>query len=150
MKAAIIGLTFCVPLLTALRYVPVEFAAAVVLSEGALFWVASRSRETSANIRANRDGCGALHTACRLHFRLVSMNCDGIARCYRWLEYGMFGRALEQTRLEYLELAANARHCLILGDGDGRFLAAFGPERRGRGGCDREQRGDVVGGEAAA
>jgi ubiquinone/menaquinone biosynthesis C-methylase UbiE len=53
------------------------------------------------------------------------MNCDRIARWYRWLEYAAFGRALEQTRLEYLDETASARHSLVLGDGDGRFLAAL-------------------------
>lgn len=53
------------------------------------------------------------------------MNCDRIARWYRWLEYLAFGRALERRRREYLNEAANARSVLILGDGDGRFTAEF-------------------------
>jgi SAM-dependent methyltransferase len=53
------------------------------------------------------------------------MNCDPIARWYRVLEYLVFGRALEARRLEYLEQTANARSVLMLGDGDGRFLAEF-------------------------
>ena len=51
------------------------------------------------------------------------MNCDRIARCYRWLEYLFFGRALERRR-EYLDEVENARSVLILGD-DGRFTAEF-------------------------
>jgi ubiquinone/menaquinone biosynthesis C-methylase UbiE len=58
------------------------------------------------------------------------MNCDGIARWYRWLEYAMFGRALEHTRLQYLDLISASRNALILGDGDGRFLAAFAERNR--------------------
>lgn len=53
------------------------------------------------------------------------MNCDAIARCYRWLEYLTFGRALERRRREYLDEVADARSVLILGDGDGRFTAEF-------------------------
>jgi SAM-dependent methyltransferase len=53
------------------------------------------------------------------------MDCDGIARWYRFFEYFAFGRALERRRLEYLEAVADARSVLILGDGDGRFTAEF-------------------------
>jgi SAM-dependent methyltransferase len=53
------------------------------------------------------------------------MNCNGIARWYRFLEYLAFGRALERTRVEYLDEVADARSVLILGDGDGRFTAEF-------------------------
>jgi SAM-dependent methyltransferase len=53
------------------------------------------------------------------------MNCDAIARWYRWLEYLTFGRALERRRREYLDEVADARSVLILGDGDGRFTAEF-------------------------
>lgn len=53
------------------------------------------------------------------------MNCDRIARAYRWLEYLAFGRALERRRYRFLADAAGARRALILGDGDGRFLARF-------------------------
>ncbi len=51
------------------------------------------------------------------------MNCDKIARVYRWLEYIAFGRALERRRFRFLAEAAGARRTLLLGDGDGRFLA---------------------------
>jgi SAM-dependent methyltransferase len=53
------------------------------------------------------------------------MNCDRIAKWYRWLEYLVFGRALERRRREYLSEVTNARSVLILGDGDGRFTAEF-------------------------
>ncbi len=51
------------------------------------------------------------------------MNADRIASGYRWLEYAAFGRALEHSRFEFLSHAAQAQRVLILGEGDGRFLA---------------------------
>ena len=51
------------------------------------------------------------------------MNADGIAASYRWLEYAAFGRELERARFDYLDRASDARRVLILGEGDGRFLA---------------------------
>ena len=53
------------------------------------------------------------------------MNCDRIARWYRWFEYAGFGRALERRREAFLGDVANARRVLALGDGDGRALAAL-------------------------
>lgn len=53
------------------------------------------------------------------------MNCDPIARWYRWIEYAGFGRALERRREALLEHVADARNVLALGDGDGRALAAL-------------------------
>ncbi|MGH9596613.1 MAG: class I SAM-dependent methyltransferase [Edaphobacter sp.] len=46
-----------------------------------------------------------------------------IARPYRWLEYLTLGKALENCRLHYLPQLLTQRNALILGDGDGRFLA---------------------------
>jgi SAM-dependent methyltransferase len=46
-----------------------------------------------------------------------------IARPYRWLEYFTFGGALERCRTHYLSQLRESRHALVLGDGDGRFLA---------------------------
>ena len=51
------------------------------------------------------------------------MNADPIASSYRWLEYAAFGLALENARFDFLSHAAAARRVLILGEGDGRFLA---------------------------
>jgi SAM-dependent methyltransferase len=51
------------------------------------------------------------------------MNADRIASSYRWLEYAAFGLALEQARFDFIARAAGARRVLILGEGDGRFLA---------------------------
>lgn len=53
------------------------------------------------------------------------MNCDRIARWYRWFEYAGFGRALERRREAFLRDVSDARRVLTLGDGDGRALAAL-------------------------
>ncbi len=65
------------------------------------------------------------------------MNADRIARLYRWFEYLAFGRALERRRFAYLSQLRGCRRALILGEGDGRFLAAL-LER------NRELQADVV------
>jgi ubiquinone/menaquinone biosynthesis C-methylase UbiE len=51
------------------------------------------------------------------------MNADPIAASYRWMEYAAFGQALEKARFDFLARAAEAHRVLILGEGDGRFLA---------------------------
>jgi ubiquinone/menaquinone biosynthesis C-methylase UbiE len=51
------------------------------------------------------------------------VNCDPIARAYRWFEYAAFGRELERRRYRYLAEISGAQNALVLGDGDGRFLA---------------------------
>ena len=51
------------------------------------------------------------------------VNFDPIARPYRWLEYLILGRTLERCRLHYLPNLLQQKRALILGDGDGRFLA---------------------------
>lgn len=53
------------------------------------------------------------------------MNCDRIARAYRWMEYATFGVALERRRRHFLHDIRSARRVLVLGDGDGRFTAEF-------------------------
>jgi SAM-dependent methyltransferase len=50
-------------------------------------------------------------------------NFDHIAKPYRWLEYLTLGKALENCRNHYLPHLLNRRRALVLGDGDGRFLA---------------------------
>jgi SAM-dependent methyltransferase len=50
-------------------------------------------------------------------------NFDLLARPYRWLEYATFGQALERCRYHFLPALTDARRALVLGDGDGRFLA---------------------------
>jgi SAM-dependent methyltransferase len=55
--------------------------------------------------------------------RLRPANFDRVARPYRWLEYLSFGRSLERCRNHYLAQLGGCRSALVLGDGDGRFLA---------------------------
>ena len=50
-------------------------------------------------------------------------NFDRIARPYRWLEYLTLGPALTRCRAHFLPQLADRRSALVLGDGDGRFLA---------------------------
>ncbi|HTW44581.1 MAG TPA: class I SAM-dependent methyltransferase [Acidobacteriaceae bacterium] len=50
-------------------------------------------------------------------------NFDRIARPYRWLEYLSFGPMLERCRFCRIPQLKSARRALVLGDGDGRFLA---------------------------
>lgn len=52
-------------------------------------------------------------------------NFNPIARPYRWLEYLTLGRALERCRLHFLPALLNRKRALVIGDGDGRFLAAL-------------------------
>jgi methyltransferase family protein len=52
-------------------------------------------------------------------------NFNFIARPYRWLEYLTLGRALERCRLHFLSLLLDRKRALVLGDGDGRFLASL-------------------------
>ncbi len=52
-------------------------------------------------------------------------NFDRIARPYRLLEHLTLGRALSRTRTDHLPALTTARNALVLGDGDGRFLAAL-------------------------
>ena len=49
-------------------------------------------------------------------------NFDRVARPYRWLEYITFGPWLARCRNAQLAHLTTARHALVLGDGDGRFL----------------------------
>lgn len=50
-------------------------------------------------------------------------NFDCIARAYHWLEYLTLGHALERCRTYFLPQVEDRTHALVLGDGDGRFLA---------------------------
>jgi SAM-dependent methyltransferase len=53
----------------------------------------------------------------------LAVNFDPVARLYRWTEYLSFGPMLERCRETYLARLTEARRALVLGDGDGRFLA---------------------------
>jgi SAM-dependent methyltransferase len=55
------------------------------------------------------------------HAREPSFNL--IARPYRWLEYLTLGKALEECRAHFLPQLGDRQRALVLGDGDGRFLA---------------------------
>ena len=59
------------------------------------------------------------------------MNCDPIARWYRWLEYGAFGGALMRRRVAFLLDVVDAHRVFVVGDGDGRFLALLVEQNRG-------------------
>jgi SAM-dependent methyltransferase len=48
---------------------------------------------------------------------------DRVARIYRWAEYISLGPLLERTRKHYLTQLTACHRALVLGDGDGRFLA---------------------------
>lgn len=53
----------------------------------------------------------------------MSTSFNRVARAYRWLEYLSFGPWLARCRNAQLPHLAQARHALVLGDGDGRFLS---------------------------
>ena len=53
------------------------------------------------------------------------MNCDRIARWYRWLEYAGFGGELERRRFQFLGEVSDTHRVLAVGEGDGRFLEKF-------------------------
>ena len=48
---------------------------------------------------------------------------DRVARLYRWAEYLALGPLLTRTRQHHLPQLSHCRRALVLGDGDGRFLA---------------------------
>jgi ubiquinone/menaquinone biosynthesis C-methylase UbiE len=50
-------------------------------------------------------------------------NFDRVARIYRWAEYLTLGPLLQRTRTHFLKQLPTLNRALILGDGDGRFLA---------------------------
>jgi SAM-dependent methyltransferase len=50
------------------------------------------------------------------------MNADRLAPWYRFIEYAVYGRALERCRFAFLDRLRDARRVLMLGEGDGRAL----------------------------
>ena len=55
----------------------------------------------------------------------TEVNFDLISRPYRWLEYLTFGPTLQRCRTHFIPAVADKKSALVLGDGDGRFLAAL-------------------------
>ena len=52
-----------------------------------------------------------------------SSNFDGVAQIYRWAEYLALGPLLQRTRTHFVSSFGSRKQALVLGDGDGRFLA---------------------------
>jgi ubiquinone/menaquinone biosynthesis C-methylase UbiE len=50
---------------------------------------------------------------------------DRVARIYRWLETFVFGNQLQQARLAFPGEIDSPGRVLVVGEGDGRFLAEF-------------------------
>src|SRR6185437_264248 len=106
-----------------------------------------RCRAVPGRSRFRRAACSAGRCArARRHQRISSSHCrrrgpayaapagyfplmpaptnfDHLARPYRWLEYLTFGPMLERCRFCRIPELTGARRALVLGDGDGRFLA---------------------------
>ena len=57
-------------------------------------------------------------------------NFNAIARPYRWLEYFTFARLLERARFAHIPSITDRKRALVLGDGDGRFLARLAVQNR--------------------
>jgi ubiquinone/menaquinone biosynthesis C-methylase UbiE len=53
----------------------------------------------------------------------MAANFDSLARPYRWMERLSFGGALARARVAHVDTLSSCRQVLLLGDGDGRFLA---------------------------
>jgi hypothetical protein len=64
-----------------------------------------------------------IRTGIQAEGRIAPPNFDPIAHLYRPLEYFTLGRALENCRFHFLSNVRARSHALVLGDGDGRFLA---------------------------
>jgi SAM-dependent methyltransferase len=50
---------------------------------------------------------------------------DRVAPHYRWLETLVFGNQLQRARVAFMREIGSPRRVLIVGEGDGRFLAEF-------------------------
>ncbi len=53
------------------------------------------------------------------------MNFDRVAASYRWLETIVFGDQLQQARVAFLREIGRPQRVLVVGEGNGRFLAEF-------------------------
>ncbi|HXA10304.1 MAG TPA: class I SAM-dependent methyltransferase [Chthoniobacterales bacterium] len=58
------------------------------------------------------------------------MSFDRVAPHYRWLETVAFGQQLQQARLAFVRRLEAPRRALVVGEGNGRFLAALLREDR--------------------
>lgn len=56
---------------------------------------------------------------------MSALNFDRIARSYALLEKLTFGNALANCRFRFFDQIQSARKALVIGDGDGRFVAAM-------------------------
>jgi len=50
---------------------------------------------------------------------------DLLAPHYQWLEKIVFGQRLQDARIAFIRQVSSARRVLVIGEGDGRFLAEF-------------------------
>jgi ubiquinone/menaquinone biosynthesis C-methylase UbiE len=55
----------------------------------------------------------------------VAVNFDLVAPHYRWLEKIVFGPRLQIARMAFVRQLSPPRRVLVVGEGDGRFLAEF-------------------------
>lgn len=53
------------------------------------------------------------------------MNFDRVAALYRWLEAIVFGDQLQKARVAFIGRIETPHRVLVIGEGDGRFLAEF-------------------------
>jgi ubiquinone/menaquinone biosynthesis C-methylase UbiE len=53
------------------------------------------------------------------------MSFDRLAPHYRWMEWLLAGGKLQRCRTTFLDTLPTARHALLLGEGNGRFLREF-------------------------
>ncbi len=53
------------------------------------------------------------------------MNLDRLAPHYQWIETVVFGQQLQRARTAFIHEIGSPRRVLILGEGNGRFLAQF-------------------------
>ncbi len=53
------------------------------------------------------------------------MSFDSLAPHYHWMEFITAGEKLQRCRTRFISRAGNARQALVLGEGNGRFLAAL-------------------------
>jgi len=53
------------------------------------------------------------------------VNFDSVAASYRWLETIVFGNQLQYARVAFLDKIEKPQRVLVVGEGNGRFLAEF-------------------------